>query len=216
MTTAGGAGRSAVIAGASGLVGGLLLEKLLASSAYREVVSLGRRALPVTHDKLRQVTVDFAALDGLDPFPAVDDVFSCLGTTIKKAGSKEAFYAVDHDAVVALGRAARAAGAKQMLHVSSLGADPTSSIFYSRVKGETERDVAALDFQATFAFRPSIIDGERAESRTGERIGLAVTRLLAPVLGKYRPTPASGIADAMIREAAASKSGNFVVDAREI
>ncbi|NUO48041.1 MAG: NAD(P)H-binding protein [Polyangiaceae bacterium] len=207
---------TALIAGASGLVGGLLLQHLLADARYEQVVSLGRRKLDVDHPKLRQESVDFGALDKLAPFPVCDDVFSCLGTTIKKAGSKEAFYAVDHDAVIAVGKAARAAGAKQMLHVSSLGADAGSMIFYNRVKGETERDVAAIGFDAAVAFQPSIIDGERAESRTGERIGLAVTRLFAPVLGKYKPTSADAIARAMIAVAKEKRSGSFVVDSREI
>lgn len=207
---------SALIAGASGLVGGLLLKHLLADSRYEHVVSLGRRKLDVDHPKLRQESVDFASLDQLAPFPACDDVFSCLGTTIKKAGSKDAFYAVDHDAVIAVGKAARAAGAKQMLHVSSLGADAGSMIFYNRVKGETERDVAGLGFDAAIAFQPSIIDGERAESRAGEQIGLAVSRLFAPILGKYKPTPADAIARAMIAVAKEKRSGSQVVDSREI
>ncbi|HTJ83392.1 MAG TPA: oxidoreductase [Polyangiaceae bacterium] len=208
--------RTALVAGASGLVGTHLLEQLLAHEAWGSVISLGRRKLPIEHPKLRQETVDFAALDRLTLADEVDDVFSCLGTTIKKAGSKEAFSAVDHDAVVAVGKAGLAAGAERMLHVSALGADSGSSIFYNRVKGDTEADVAKLGFRCDVALRPSIIDGERSESRPGERLGLAVTRFLAPVLGKYKPTHADAIARAMIHEALRDREGHHVLESKEI
>ena len=162
--------RTAVVAGASGLVGGCLLRLLLADLDYGRVVSLGRRTLDMRHPKLEQQVVDFLALERLEHFPRADDVFSCLGTTIRAAGSREAFRRVDHDAVVALARAAHQAGATRFLHVTALGAHPRSRVFYNRVKGETERDVAALGLPTVVALRPSLLDGPRQQVRPAERV----------------------------------------------
>ncbi len=203
----------ALLAGGSGLVGGHLLRQLLAEPRWEQVISLGRRELDVSHPKLEQRVVELPFITGL---PLVDDVFCALGTTIKKAGSQEAFRSVDHDAVVALARAAADAGASAFLHVTAMGADPGSRIFYNRVKGETERDVAQAGITTTVAFRPSIIDGERAESRPGEKVGLAVMRTLGPVLGRLRPTKAEDIATAMLREAERLEPGTRTIGAGQI
>lgn len=205
--------RTALLAGATGLVGGHLLRALLEDATWDRVVSVGRREVGVRHDKLGQLV---SPLPELPALPPVDDVFSALGTTIKKAGSQEAFRLVDHDAVVALAGAGHAAGARTFVHVTSIGADPGSRIFYSRVKGETERDVAAVGIPTTVALRPSIIDGARPESRPGEQVGLVVMRALSPVLGRYRPTRAEDIARAMLRLAQDPQGGAAVVGAAEI
>lgn len=205
--------RTAVIAGATGLVGGQLLDLLLEDGTWDQVVSVGRRRLERRHPRLEQQVVSFADLDSLSP---CTDVFSCLGTTIKKAGSQDAFRAVDHDAVVALADAAYRAGAKRFLHVTALGASPHSRIFYNRVKGETERDVAASGVPTTVAFRPSVIDGERAERRPSERLTLAAMRTVGPVLGRYRPTPVATIAAAMVNEAKADAPGHRVVEPQQM
>ena len=207
---------TAWIAGASGLVGGELLRLLLADPAFDEVVSVGRRTLAVVSPKLTQLTVDFADPGSFESLDAADVAFSCLGTTIKKAGSKEAFRAVDHDAVLAFARAARSKGAKVFVHVSSLGADRASLSFYASVKGEVEEDLAALGYETMVALRPSILDGDRGESRPLERVGLAFARALGPVLGKYRPTEASAVARAMVAKAKAREPGAQVVDAAAI
>ena len=165
------------------------------------------------HPKLEQRLTD---LPVVGPLPAVDDVFCCLGTTIKKAGSQHAFRAIDHDAVVALAHAAGHAGASTFLHVTAMGADPGSRIFYNRVKGETERDVARVGIPTTVSFRPSILDGERQESRPAERVGLLAMRAVAPVLGRFRPTRAEDVAVAMLSEAAKSDEGTRTLDAGEI
>ena len=159
------------------------------------MVSIGRREAVVRHAKLEQVVT---ALPEVPDLPHVDDAFCALGTTIKKAGSQEAFSAIDHDAVVAVADAARKAGAQSFLHVTAMGANAGSRVFYNRVKGQTERDVAAVGMPTTVAFRPSIIDGDRSESRRGEQAGLIVMRALAPVLGRFRPTRAEDIALAML------------------
>jgi uncharacterized protein YbjT (DUF2867 family) len=206
-------GRVALLAGASGLVGSHLLSLLLEDPRWDRVLSVGRREVDVRHQKLDQRVVQ---LSDLGELPRVDDAFSALGTTIKKAGSQHAFRAVDHDAVVALARAARTAGAASFLHVTSMGADAGSRVFYTRVKGETERDVASVGIPATVAFRPSIIDGERPESRPGEHVGLLVMRTLAPVLGRSRPTHARDIAAAMLAEANHGRPGIRTVGPGEI
>jgi uncharacterized protein YbjT (DUF2867 family) len=211
---------TAWLAGGSGLVGGELMKLLLADPSFAKVVSVGRRTLPLgdatAHAKLVQAKVDFADAASFADLAAADCAFCCLGTTIKKAGSQAAFRAVDQDAVVAFARAAKAKGARVFVHVSSLGADPKARSFYSLVKGQTEAAIEALGFDSVYALRPSILDGEREESRPLERVGLVFARALGPVLGKYRPTAASAVARTMIAKAAASEPGAHVIEADAI
>jgi uncharacterized protein YbjT (DUF2867 family) len=204
--------RTALVAGATGLVGGHLLRHLLEDETWDHVVSIGRREVDVRHPQLSQLHAD---LPDVPELPPVDDVFCALGTTIKKAGSQDAFRAIDHDAVLAVAVAAQAAGATSFLHVTAMGANPRSRIFYNRVKGETERDVAAVGIATTVAFRPSIIDGDRDEARPGEHVSLAVMRTLGPMLGPFRPTRADDIAVAMLRTSHEPGAAG-VVSAREI
>lgn len=207
---------TAWVAGASGLVGGELLRLLLADAAFDAVVSVGRRTLAVESPKLTQVKVDFGDAASFDNLAAPDVAFSCLGTTIKKAGSREAFRAVDHDAALAFAKAARSKGAKALVHVSSLGADRRSGTFYASVKGEVEEDLAALGFDSVHALRPSTSTAiSSAESRPLERVGLVFARALGPAPGKYRPTEASAVRT-MIAKAKAKEPGAHVVDAGEI
>jgi uncharacterized protein YbjT (DUF2867 family) len=193
--------KQALLAGATGLVGGHVLTRLLAHSAYSRVDMLVRRELSMRDPKLIQHVVDFDHLEtGLNI--AADDVFCCLGTTIGKAGSQEAFRRVDHDYPLALCRLGKAAGAQQFLMVSSLGANARSRVFYSRVKGETERDVAATGMKKVVFVRPSILRGERREYRAGETAGIIIGRMIAPLLvgplRKYRPIDADDVAAAMV------------------
>ena len=204
--------KTALIAGATGLVGGHCLVRLLRAPEYGRVVALTRRPLATTDPKLEQRLVEFDQLgrEGFD-FPQVDDVYCCLGTTIKVAGSQAAFRQVDFVYVVSLASLALGRGAQQFLLVSSLGANPKSPIFYSRVKGETEAAVSALTFEGRQIFRPSILVGERREQRPGERAGIAVMRgvsfaMLGP-LRKYRPIAAATVANAMVRVAVQAPSG---------
>lgn len=193
--------KQALLAGATGLVGAHLLTRLLAHPSYSRVEVLVRRELPIHHPKLAARLVDFEHLH-VYLGNAADDVFCCLGTTIGKAGSQEAFQRVDHDYPLALANLASAAGAQQFLMVSSLGADAASSVFYSRVKGETERDIAAIGLPKSIFMRPSILRGERQEVRTGEKLGIFVGRVIAPLfigsLRKYRPIQADHVAAAMV------------------
>lgn len=204
--------RNALVAGASGLVGGFLLDALLEGSLYREVCSIGRRSLARRHAKLTQRTVDLAALER-EALPPTDDAFCCLGTTLGKAGSREAFRALDHDAVLAFAEAARRAGARRFLLVSSLGADPRSRIFYSRVKGETEADLERVGFESLILVRPSLLLGARTESRPAERAAIMVSRLLGPLLRPFRARPieARTVARAMLALARDAPRGTSVV-----
>jgi len=205
--------RSALLAGATGLVGGHLLRLLLADDTYQKVTILSRRGLPLTNPKLQQRLIDFDHLADLDA-PKVDDVFCCLGTTIRKAGSQDAFRKVDFGYVEALARVAARAGAKQFLLVSAIGADPKSRVFYSRVKGETEAAVQAVGFTATHIFQPSMLMGDRTESRVLERVGTPLMRAVAFAmvgpLRHYRPIPAVDVAAAMVRTAKKARPGAHV------
>ena len=181
--------RVALIAGATGLVGGHLVRKLLMSPLYSQVIAVTRReingpnAMIQNHPRLRQIIIP---LDDMETYLAdqkvsADDAYCALGTTIKRAGSQEAFRHVDFDYVVNFARAAKTAGAKRYLLVSAVGASAKSSIFYSRVKGEAEDAVSALGFEATQIFRPSMLLGERTESRPAE----TVARVLAPMINPF-------------------------------
>jgi uncharacterized protein YbjT (DUF2867 family) len=195
MTTA----RRALLAGATGLVGRALLPLLLRSHDSVEVL-LRRDVALDTDPRLRVHLVDFARLN--EPLPAVDDVFIALGTTIKVAGSQAAFRNVDFDAVVAVARAGRAAGASRLGIVSALGADATSSVFYNRVKGETEVAVGALGYASVTLARPSLLLGDRAAlGQPVRRIEALAMRLGAPMRGlvpqAWRPVAATDVAAAL-------------------
>jgi uncharacterized protein YbjT (DUF2867 family) len=190
-----------VVAGASGLVGREILQGLLADDSVAAVHSLGRRELPLTHPKLTQHRVDFKALPAL---PRVDEAFIALGTTIKVAGSQQAFRAVDFEAVLAVAKAAKAAGARRLGVVSAMGASARSPIFYNRVKGEMEEALSALDFDTLVIARPSFLAGDREALgqplRAGEKMALAVSKLLAPVIpANYASVDARAVAAALLK-----------------
>lgn len=203
--------RSALIAGATGLVGGHLVRRMLADATYNRVTILSRRTLPLADQKFDLKIVDFDHLASLAPFPRVDDVFICLGTTIRQAGSREAFYKVDFTYVHDIARLAAQQGAKQLLLVSSLGAKARSSIFYSSVKGKIEEAVRALPYHSIHIFRPSLLLGHRAEYRPGERWSIAMSKglgwLLVGPLEKYRPIDGACVAEAMLRVAKETRAG---------
>jgi uncharacterized protein YbjT (DUF2867 family) len=171
----------------------------LESPNYSRVHVWTRGALSISHGKAVLEIVKFEELEKHRVTAA--DVFCCLGTTIKQAGSQAAFRRVDFDYPVALAQAAARDGAKRLLVVSALGADARSSVFYNRVKGEMEEAVRAAGVPKTLVFRPSLLVGPRAEPRLGERIGQVIGALLGPLLGRYRPIHAEHVADAMLKAA---------------
>jgi uncharacterized protein YbjT (DUF2867 family) len=210
--------RTFALLGASGLVGGRLLDLLAADASYARGTLLGRRPLgrpgperPNVSNvanvaNVREVVVDFDRPESLREHLAVDDVFCCLGTTIKKAGSQDAFRKVDCEIPAAVGREARAAFARQFLIVTAVGADAKSRVFYNRVKGEVEAALAALDFPGGLkVFHPSLIVGERGERRPAERVAMALMTATRPLfaggLTRYRAIEATDVAKAMRRAA---------------
>ncbi|MBL8603053.1 MAG: NAD(P)H-binding protein [Myxococcales bacterium] len=196
------------MAGASGLVGQSVMASLLAEGAPWRVESFGRRALGQTHPRLREHTVDFARFDSGDAAePAV--ALCTLGTTLARAGSREAFRAVDFSAVLEFATAAYAHGASRFVLCSAHGADPSSALFYNRVKGEVERAVEDIGFEAVAVVRPSLLLGDRSETRGVERLAIVVSRALKSALGwlPSRPIEAATVARAMVKLAAEAQPG---------
>ncbi|ALI98418.1 oxidoreductase [Rufibacter tibetensis] len=208
----------ALIAGASGLVGGHCLQLLLQSPRYNKVISVGRKKLNLEHPKLQQIIVDFDNLEQYHHSLIADDVYCCLGTTIKKAGSKENFRKVDYTYVVNLAKITSRHFATQFLVVSALGADSHSRIFYNHVKGEMEEAVKKLPFTAVHIFQPSLLLGERQEVRLGERAAATFMKtagfLFNGPLRKYKGIHAKTVAKAML-EAAKQDGGGVLVHPNE-
>lgn len=206
--------RTALLLGASGLVGGHTLRLLAHDARWGRVVTLGRRPLATASGTHEDHVVDFDHLQDQAELFACDDLFCGLGTTMAQAGSKKAFRRVDLEIPVEAARLAHAAGARQMLLVSALGADPGSRIFYNRTKGEAERAVAQVGFEAVQILRPSLLTGDRDETRLGERVGGVILTALSPLLlgplAALRPTPAEAVARALVETAAAAEPGVHV------
>ncbi len=213
--------KTALLVGATGLIGSQLLPLLLADSRYQEIRVLTRRSLQVKHANLKEVVIDFAKLAEFDEkFFAVDDVFCCLGTTMKQAGSKAAFMKVDKDYPLLIADKAKQAGAKQFLLVSALGANAKSPFFYNKVKGEVEAALAKKDFAALQIFRPSLLLGDRREFRVGEKVATIASRILAPFfIGFFRrvkPIKGQTVAMAMQLVAARQQEGIHIYESRDI
>jgi uncharacterized protein YbjT (DUF2867 family) len=206
---------TALIAGATGLVGGECLRRLLAHPAWATVVVLTRRDVggERTSPKVRQVLTDFSALDSHRDQLVANHVFCALGTTMRKAGSRAAFREVDFEYPLQLARLARANGATHYSLVSAVGADRRSLFYYSRVKGEVEDALIGMDWPSLAIVRPSVIEGERGESRPLERLSGRLLRL-APLA--WRPVAAGDIAAAMIAVALESPPGVTVIESRDI
>ncbi|CAA9386949.1 MAG: Oxidoreductase [uncultured Ramlibacter sp.] len=202
MSAGPSASRTALLAGASGLVGREILDLLLADPGVAHVHALARRPVPRAHLKLTQHVVDFRSLPAL---PGVDEAYLALGTTIKVAGSQAAFRAVDFDANLAVAQAARKGGARRLGLVSAMGANARSSVFYNRVKGELEDALATLGFRALVIARPSFLVGDREALgqplRTGEKLALRVSRALGPLVpANLRAIAARDVAAALVRQ----------------
>jgi uncharacterized protein YbjT (DUF2867 family) len=196
------AARRIVIAGASGLVGGHLLEGLLADPTVAEIDLLARRELPFRDSRIHSYVVDFRSLPQLPP---VDEVYLALGTTIKAAGSRAAFRAIDLDANLAVAKAAFEAGARKIGLVSAMGAASGSSVFYNRVKGELEDALRQFDTHTTVIVRPSLLLGDRKRldqpSRPAETLAQIIMSPLRLILPRnYRPVEAAKVARALFSE----------------
>ena len=195
----------ALVAGATGLIGGFLINELENDSAFDAVVALTRKPKK-NSERTTWKVIDFDSGSELESATkGLDVVFCCLGTTMKTAGSKEAFYKVDFQYVVDLAKAAKKNGVGQFSVISAAGADPKSKIFYNQVKGEMEAAIRELGFNELIIFHPSLLLGPREESRLSERIGIVLGKIVSPLLfgslKKYHPIHVSKIASAMISEA---------------
>jgi uncharacterized protein YbjT (DUF2867 family) len=208
--------KTALIIGASGMVGEQCLKLLLASSAYSKVIALTRSTLTLTGAKLQNLVIDFGQLEKYRSQIMADDIFCAIGTTIGKAGSQPAFKHVDFEIPLQVATIAKGNGAKKFMLVSSMGANAKSPVFYSRTKGELEQSLMKLNYQSLLIFRPSILLGDRKEKRTGEEIGRFVAEKLSFVfngpLKKYRGINVSIVAEAMLKGAAADLKGCHIIE----
>lgn len=200
-----------VIAGATGLTGEHLLDRLLSEPTVARVLAPSRRPL-ASHPHLENPVGE---LDQLLPTLTgpVDTAFCCLGSTLKQAGSQEAFRAVDHELVLAFARRARELGARHLVVISALGANPSSSVFYNRVKGETEAALCAMGWPQLTIARPSLLLGTRQECRLGERLAALFLRWLP---GKYRGIDASVLARALWRLALEEEDGVRIIESTDL
>lgn len=210
--------KTAIVLGASGLVGTELVHQLLISTEFDRVKIFVRRTLGINNPKLEEHVIDFENLADWKHDLVGDTLFSCMGTTLKTAGSKEKQYQVDYTYPFQCIDAAIQNGTKQILLVSSIGAKASSSNFYLRMKGELEEAIKKLNPSNFIVFRPSILDGNRVESRPAEYLALKIMRILGklPFLKKYAPTLVRDLAASMIRLALKDKEGVKVVESLEI
>ena len=207
--------KTALVVGATGLIGNHLTHKLVNHPAYSSVKVLVRKPMDFQHPKLEQIVVDFDNLDVA--LVKADDVFCCLGTTMKQAGSKEAFYKVDFEYPFETALAALQNGAKQFLIVTAMGADAQSMFYYNRVKGEIEQALANLGFPTLIIFQPSLLLGERKESRSGEGIASVLMKGLDFLIpAKYKAIKGETVANAMITLAQRGHKGKRVVTSAEM
>ena len=212
--------RTALIAGATGLVGAELLDLLLADPEVAHAHSVVRRPSGRTDQALVEQVVDFGNLAAVALEAPIDEAYCCLGTTMRAAGSREAFRRVDYELVVAFARLALRLGAASLTVISSLGADPSSRSFYLRTKGEAERELIALGLPSLGIVRPSLLLGQRRELRIGERAGEVALRIASPLLAgslaRYRPVHARTVARAMVGLGRRGQPGVRVLESDEL
>lgn len=212
-------GKIALLLGATGLVGGECLKRLATDDDFDRVIVLTRTSLPETLSgpKIESHVIDFDRIGECRHLLKAATVFCALGSTIRKAGTREQFYKVDFTCVHGIAGICAGQGTEHFLIVSSMGANARSKIFYSRVKGELEEALKRLPFRSLSIFRPSLILGERKEFRCKEEISKFASRFLAfAIPGKYRPVEAADIAKAMLKAAHASPDGLRIYESDEI
>ncbi len=192
--------KKAIVIGATGLVGELLTEMLLKNDNYAEVSIFVRKKTGIQHAKLKEIVIDFDNMATLHQNIQADVAFCCLGTTIAKAGSKEAFFRIDYDYVVGFARQCRIAGVKHFLVISALGADARSINFYNRVKGKMENGLKDIGFEHLSILQPSLLLGNRKEMRMGEDLGKVVNFLFGFIIpDRYKAIEGKQVAFAMLK-----------------
>lgn len=214
------ADKSALLVGASGLVGRELLDCLLMGQEYSKVSVLVRRPLGLKHPKLEERVIKFEDLGQYKDYFKVEDVFCCLGTTIKKARSQEAFKKVDVDYPLEMAILSKVVGSERFLIISSMGANPNSSVFYSRMKGLLEQKLTEIGIKSLYIFRPSLLIGNRKEFRVGERVSAFLSKGLSFIfigsLKKYKPIAAKTVALGMYSAAQSKPEGIHIYLSHEI
>lgn len=212
--------KTAIILGSTGLIGSYLLDLLLAGDDYNEVISFVRKATQHSHPKLKEYIIDFDNPDSYKELVKGDDLFCCLGTTIKKAGSQEAFVKVDLTYPITFAQLAKENGVKQYSLISSIGANAKSSTFYLNVKGKCEEQLQSLGFLTTNIFQPSLLLGKREEFRLGEHFAQyfmsVFSFLMIGKLRKYRPIQSYYVAEAMYNTAQIDREGVYIITSNEI
>ncbi len=197
--------KTALIAGATGLVGNSLLEQLLKTNYYSKIIVLIRKPVAIKDSRVEQLVIDYDKLENYAAQMVAVDVYCALGTTIKKAGSQAAFKKVDYEYPLALGKIAKQNGAQKFLIVTALGSDAKSPVFYNRVKGEIENELKSLQLPNLFIFQPSLLVGDRQENRPGEKAAIVAFKvfnhLLFGELKKYRSINIEAVAFGMIHAA---------------
>lgn len=212
--------KKALVLGATGLIGSHLVEILIHNPIYDVIRILTRKPLEIDHPQLEQHIIDFDQLDQYQELFQVDEVYCCLGATLKKAKTKENFYKVDYHYPLQAAKIALEQGCIQYLIVTSMGADPNSIIFYSKVKGEIEQSLKELGYPMLHIFRPSLLLGEREEFRFGEKTAEFLSRftsfLLQGTFRKYHPIEAKTVAQAMSKIAGLELTGTHIYESDEI
>lgn len=210
----------AVLFGASGLVGNCCLRRLLVHQAYEKVISIGRGPIKATHPKLIHYEVDMSNSDNYRHLMRGDDLFISIGTTMKKAGNREAFYDIDHNLVFAIAKTGSLQGMNQLIFVSSIGADSNSLIYYLKVKGELENNVRRLPYWGIHIMRPSVLLGVREEQRPAEKIagqvGKTLHRLPGSIIADLAPIDVDEVAKAMVQAAQTLRQGTHIHHGSEI
>lgn len=209
--------RTALLAGSTGLIGKQLLELLLDDPHYTVVKAISRKPLAIQHAKLQNIVADLDTLTEHHDQLKADDVFCCLGTTIKQAGSQAAFRKVDFEYPFELAKLTKNQGATQFLIITALGSDAKSGIFYNRVKGEVEQAIDAVGFDSYHIFRPSLLLGERTEKRAGEGAATVVYKALGFLIPlKYKAIDSAKVAKAMLHFAKQNSKGKFIHESKEL
>lgn len=212
--------KTAIILGASGLTGGLLLEKLIVDGRYESIKLFSRSSIKGLPNKVKQYIGDLLELEQFKNDFTGDEVYCCIGTTAKKTPDKSLYRNIDYGIPVAAAKLAKANGINTFLVISAMGANKKSSVFYNRTKGEMEQEVLNQAIPRTSILRPSLIGGERNEQRLLEKIGLVVFKVIQPLfigpLKKYRIINADSIAQAMLNLANATSNTDVIITSDDI
>lgn len=212
--------KTAVVLGASGLIGSSLLHNLLESNFYSEVIVFVRKDLDFRHNKLKIHIIDFDKPDTYKSLVVGDDFFCCLGTTMSKAGTKDVFKKIDYQYPVSFARIAKDNGIQHYLIVSSVGANSKSSVFYLKTKGECEDAICKIGFQSVSIFRPASLLGNRKEYRLNEKITLSLLNILSFLLvgklRKYKPIESTRVAEVMLGSAQKTEIGVTIIESEQM